>query len=124
MSSRIGQVLHKFIKTKIGAILEFTDGKRSNRAYQLGHGNLLQPEPAPTGDAALSTAMVKQIERFLQDSGQKELLLDQIYRTSAVFTSFGYKIIGKMQIKQMLRKQGVSVQILKKGRGTVALKKA
>uniref|UniRef100_A0A914HBR9 Uncharacterized protein n=1 Tax=Globodera rostochiensis TaxID=31243 RepID=A0A914HBR9_GLORO len=49
--------------------------------------------------------------RPLSNSDDSELLLDKVYRTSAV--------------KQMLRRQSVvaNVQIVKRGRGTVALKK-
>lgn len=96
---------------------EFADSKQNRRPATAHHqhGHLLQPEltsPAGGGDAvALSSAVVKQVKQFLQSPEEKELLLDQVYRTSA--------------IKQMLRQQtgGMTVQIVKKGRGTVALKK-
>lgn len=87
---------------------EFSDKRTDSIRSQ--QSNLLQPEPKTTENAALSLAMAKKVERFLEDPDQKELLLDQVYRTSA--------------IKQMLRKQQCPVQIVKKGRGTIALKKA
>lgn len=77
---------------------------------RISHGNLLRPsERHASDDAPLDLPIIKRIERFLQNSGEKELQLDQVYRTSA--------------IKQMLRKQPVAVHIVKRGRGTIALVK-
>ncbi|KAL3100431.1 hypothetical protein niasHS_001734 [Heterodera schachtii] len=61
--------------------------------------------------APLSAEAIKRIECFLQSADDKELVLDKVCRTSAV--------------KQVLRRQfaNANVQIVKRGRGTVALKK-
>ncbi|KAF7639859.1 hypothetical protein Mgra_00000779 [Meloidogyne graminicola] len=68
----------------------------------------LHPDFA-SGDAVLNGQVLKDVQEFLKDSTRNELFLDKVYRTSA--------------IKQILRKETIPVQIVKKGRGTIALKK-
>nr|CAD2159126.1 unnamed protein product [Meloidogyne enterolobii] len=83
--------------------------RSSTNQHGVGH-HLLHPDVNSTsGDAVLSGPVLKEVQEFLKDSSKKELFLDKVYRTSA--------------IKQILRQEAVQVQIVKKGRGTVALKK-
>uniref|UniRef100_A0A915NKY9 PiggyBac transposable element-derived protein domain-containing protein n=1 Tax=Meloidogyne floridensis TaxID=298350 RepID=A0A915NKY9_9BILA len=83
--------------------------RSSTNQHGVGH-HLLHPDINSTGgDAVLSGQVLKEVQEFLKDSSKKELFLDKVYRTSA--------------IKQILRQEAVQVQIVKKGRGTVALKK-
>ncbi|KAL7072148.1 hypothetical protein ACQ4LE_008932 [Meloidogyne hapla] len=76
---------------------------------QHGAQHLLHPDSTTSGDAVLSAQVLKDVQDFLKDSTKNELFLDKVYRTSA--------------IKQILRQEAIQVQIVKKGRGTVALKK-
>jgi hypothetical protein len=83
MNNRIGQVFIYFNEINIQFLFaEFSDKRTDSIRSQ--QSNLLKPEPKTTENAALSLAMAKKVERFLEDPDQKELLLDQIYRTSAV----------------------------------------
>ena len=64
---------------------------------------------AAVDNPGLDANVLRRIERFISDSRQQELILSQVYRTSV--------------LKKLL-KHTPPVQILRRGRGTIVLKKA